>query len=89
MTDTDWRERPRVWATPELPLADHIPEFASEAEEADFWATHDTSLLWEQGEDVTNDPPWVFFRDRSRPAKEGAGSETTDSGTDRAETQSS
>jgi hypothetical protein len=41
----------------DLPPATEIPIFSSEAEEAEFWATHDTSLLWDQGEDVTNSPP--------------------------------
>jgi len=41
----------------DLPAAIEVPNFSNEAEEADFWATHDTSLLWDQGEDVTNSPP--------------------------------
>ena len=41
----------------DLPSATEVPIFSSEAEEADFWATHDTSLLWDQGVDVTNNPP--------------------------------
>lgn len=68
MTDTAKRARPRVWETPELPLADHIPEFASDEEAAEFFDTHDISGIWDQLEDVTNDPPWVYLRDDSRPA---------------------
>jgi hypothetical protein len=55
MTVTTRRKKPEKLL--DLPPATEVPVFSSEAEEADFWATHDTSLLWEQGEDVTNDPP--------------------------------
>ena len=67
MTDTAKRARPRVWETPELPIADHIPEFASDKEAAEFFDTHDMSGILEQLEDVTNDPPWVYLREGPRP----------------------
>lgn len=72
MTDTTKRARPRVWESPELPLADHIPEFTSDEEAAEFFDTHDISAIWDQLEDVTNEPPWVYFRDGPRPANSRA-----------------
>ena len=61
MTDTAerarQRARPRVWETPNLPIADHIPDFASDEEAAEFWDTHDSSGVWDQMEDVTDNPP--------------------------------
>jgi hypothetical protein len=41
----------------DLPIADSIPEFATEHEEAEFWSTHDTSLIFEEAEDVSAGPP--------------------------------
>ncbi len=36
-----------------------IPEsFATEAEEAEYWSTHSLGLIWDQLDDVTNNPPW-------------------------------
>jgi len=36
-----------------------IPEsFASEAEEAEYWSTHSLGRIWDQLEDVTDNPPW-------------------------------
>ena len=35
-----------------------IPEFATEAEEAEYWSTHSVGLIWDQLEDVTDNPPW-------------------------------
>jgi len=34
-----------------------IPTFSSEAEERDFWDTHDSNFYFADGEDVTNNPP--------------------------------
>jgi hypothetical protein len=41
----------------DLPPATSIPHFASEEEEREFWSTHDSSLIFEQGEDVSDNPP--------------------------------
>ena len=41
----------------DLPMAESAPEFASEQEEAEFWSTHDTSLIFENAEDVSDGPP--------------------------------
>jgi len=43
----------------ELPegYPERIPHFATEQEVRDFWDTHDSSYYWDQGEDVTNNPP--------------------------------
>ncbi len=35
-----------------------IPEFLTEAEEAEYWSTHSVGLIWDQLEDVTDNPPW-------------------------------
>jgi hypothetical protein len=59
MTDTARRARPRIWETPELPLADHIPDFASDEEAAAFFETHDVSGVLDQLEDVSDNPPWM------------------------------
>jgi hypothetical protein len=45
----------------DLPPATSIPTFASELEEAEFWSTHDTSLIFEDGEDVSGGPPPDVF----------------------------
>ena len=36
---------------------ERIPDFKTEEEARDFWDTHDSSYYWDQGEDVTNNPP--------------------------------
>ena len=36
---------------------ERIPDFTTEEEIRDFWDTHDSSYYWDQGEDVTNNPP--------------------------------
>jgi hypothetical protein len=54
---TDTVERATPGAASLLPKAYVIPEFASEAEEAEFWANHDISELLDQMEDVTGSPP--------------------------------
>jgi hypothetical protein len=41
----------------DLPPATSIPEFASEQEEAEYCSTHDTSLIFENGKDVSDGPP--------------------------------
>jgi hypothetical protein len=59
MTDIvdEARPRPRREVTPDLPIADRIPDFASDEEAAEFFDTHDISGVWDQLEDVTNNPP--------------------------------
>lgn len=69
MTDTARRARPRVWETPDLPLADHIPEFANDEEAAEFFDTHDMSGILDHLEDVSNDPPWMYMRKDPRPVR--------------------
>ncbi len=49
-----------------------IPEFATAAEEAAYWDTHDTSLIWDQLEDVTHNPPPGLHR-RTDPLGSRAG----------------
>lgn len=44
-----------------LPSADSIPAFASEEEERAFWSSHDTTAIFEQGEDVSSGPPADAF----------------------------
>ena len=67
---TDIAKRHQDQDLRELPLATEIPEFASETEEAEFWDTHGTALLWEQGEDVTNNPPpWLRMRPEGEPSR--------------------
>ena len=44
-----------------------IPDFATEAEAAEFYATHDLSLIWDQLEDVTGNPPWGSTPPRPTP----------------------
>lgn len=54
----------------DLPVADHFPEFATEQELAEFWDTHDSSALFEQMEDVTNNPPpWLRMRPEGEPSR--------------------
>jgi CopG antitoxin of type II toxin-antitoxin system len=54
----------------DLPLAESIPDFASEEEEREFWSTHDTSLIFEQGEEVSaGPPPDVRLRSPGEPSR--------------------
>jgi hypothetical protein len=55
MSDTARRRRSDELL--DLPPATEFPTFASEAEEAEFWSTHSSHLLWDQMEDVTHTPP--------------------------------
>lgn len=58
MTDIVERGRVRrVLETPDLEPATSIPDFKSDDEAAEFWSTHDSSLVWDQMEDVTHNPP--------------------------------
>lgn len=54
---TDTARRRRIDELLDLPPATEFPTFASEAEEAEFWSTHSTHLLWDQMEDATHNPP--------------------------------
>lgn len=55
---------------PDLPLAEHIPDFATEKELRDFWDTHDSSGIWDQLEDVTdNPPPELRMRPEGEPSR--------------------
>ncbi len=55
MSDTAKRRRSAELL--DLPPATEFPIFATEAEEAEFWSTHSSHLLWDQMEDVTHSPP--------------------------------
>lgn len=35
----------------------HVPHFATEEEARDFWDTHSTAPYFDEGEDVTHNPP--------------------------------
>ena len=55
---------------PDLPKADHIPDFTSEEELRAFWDTHDVSAIWDQMEDVThNPPPELRMRPEGEPSR--------------------
>ncbi len=61
MTKTKAKE----WIT--VNRVDEIPEFKTEAEEVEFWETHEMGpgLI-----DTSNEPPLTFTRSRFRPATE-------------------
>ena len=47
---------------------DRFPTFETEGELRDFFDTHDMSYYWDQGEDVTNNPPPGLRQGRGRHA---------------------
>jgi len=55
----------------ELPegYPERVPEFATEAEEQDFWDTHSSAPYFFEGEDVTRNPPPEMGRG---PGREGS-----------------
>jgi hypothetical protein len=58
MTDTRNREPAVLDAeVAELPPAPFLPEFTTEEELRDFWDTHSSASVWNQMEDVTDNPP--------------------------------
>jgi hypothetical protein len=45
---------------------ERIPDFATEEEARDFWDTHSSEPYFDQGEDVTNNPPPELLQGRGR-----------------------